>query len=385
MSEELKLQLAERMPGVISAMADAAGFGADQAGIAKLFKAMEGGEVKAAEVLPEFAKILSEKARAGGALTEAMKTSSAEQQRFNNAVTAMIEIMGGNGLETGFARIFKSMAVFLEDNTAGILAISKAFEKFSFIIERVLSGVTNIAGAFEMLSDKMGISHDNMALMAATALILATRFGRIAAAAGVIFLVLEDIAVGMKGGESFTKDLLDFLDENSWVKATAAVTGFALALGGIAAAIVSIGGAMGGIPGAKGSGGKGLISAVVGSTVELVKKNPKTAAVVGGMIAYDQVASAYHSSDDPKIVEEREQIKMRIANLQRGPNAGYLTEMTNKYPLPGVNSPLSNNTTIERVEIKVDGSKDPELVGQIVLKKIQELASDAVKNLPLTE
>lgn len=373
------------MPGVISAMAEASGFGGDQKGIEQLFKAMEAGEVKSAKVLPEFARILAEKSRAGGALEEAMETSTAQQARFNNAVTAMIEVMGNNGLEKGFARIFKSMATFLEDNEAGVIALSKAFEKFSVGVERALQGVSNLADGFEMLARYLGIADEDMALLSATALVLATRFGRIAAAAGILFLVLEDIAVGMRGGESYTKDLMEFLDENSWVKATAAVGGFALALGAIATAIVGIGSAMGRIPGAGGKGGKGLISSIVGTTVGLVKRNPKTAAVVGGLIAFDQVTSAYHKSEDPKIVAEREEISLRIRNLQRGPGTGVLTEMTNKYPLPGINSPMGNTTTIDKVEIHVDGSGDPQVVGEVVMRKIQELASMSVKNLTVTE
>ncbi len=350
-----------------------------------LNKMMEAGQLDPNELLPKMAAYMDKMAESNGAYGKALGSSIVAQGRMNFEFEKFVGIFSKSGGEAGFSKIFNSFATFFRENSELAAGLGEAWEKFGKIIDRTVQGVDNLLDGFSMLSQKIGISESDMALLSATALILATRFGRIAAAAGILFLVLEDISVGMKGGESFTKDLLEFLDENSWVKATAAVTGFALALGGIAAAIISIGGAMGGIPGAKGSGGKGLISAVVGSTVELVKRNPKTAAVVGGMIAYDQVASAYHSSDDPRVAEEREQIKMRIANLQRGPNAGYLTEMTNKYPLPGVNSPLSNNTTIEKVEIKVDGSKDPELVGQIVLKKIQELASDAVKNLPLTE
>jgi hypothetical protein len=369
------------MPAAMQMLAEVVADGSTE----KLNKMMEAGELDPTQVMPLFAQLAEETADANGAYERSLDSARTAQRRLRFEYEQFVKVFYTQGGEDGFSKVFNSFAKFLRENGDIAKGLGETWDRFGSIVERVMVGIDNLADGFSMLSQKFGIAEGDMLGLSVVALTLMTRFGRIAAAVGILFLVLEDISVGMKGGESYTKDLLEFLDENSWIKATAAVTGFALALGGIAAAIVSIGGAMGGIPGAKGSGGKGLISAVVGSTVELVKRNPKTAAVVGGMIAYDQVASAYHSSDDPRVAEEREQIKMRIANLQRGPNAGYLTEMTNKYPLPGVNSPLSNNTTIEKVEIKVDGSKDPELVGQIVLKKIQELASDAVKNLPLTE
>jgi len=350
-----------------------------------LNKMMEAGQLNPNELLPKMAAYMEKMSDTSGAYSKALGTSIVAQGRMNFQFEKFVGIFSKNGGEQGFAKIFNSIAEFMKENHDVAIGLGEAWNKLGDIFQRAFQGIDNLLDGFSMLSKYLGTSEADLAALSATALLLATRFGRIAAAAGVLFLVLEDISVGMRGGDSYTKDLLEFLDENSWVKATAAVGGFALALGAIATAIAGIGGAMGGIPGAKGMGGKGLLSSIVGTTVSVIKKNPKTAAIVGGLIAYDQVTSAYHASEDPRIVAEREEIGLRIRNLQRGPGNGMLTEMTNKYPLPGVNMPMGNTTTIDKVEIHVDGSGDPQVVGEVVMKKIQELASMSVKNLPVTE
>lgn len=381
MAEEARSQLAERMPAAMQMLADVVSEGSTK----KLDKMMTAGELDPKQVMPLFAQLAEETADANGAYANSLLTARTAQRRLRFEYEQFVKVFYKAGGEDGFSKIFNSLAQSLKDNVDVATGLGEAWSKLGDIFKRTLEGVDNLLDGFSMLSKSLNMSETDLLGISSIALLLATRFGRIAAAVSVLFLVLEDISVGMKGGDSYTKDLLEFLDENSWVKATAAVGGFALALGAIATAIASIGGAMGGIPGAKGKGGKGLISSIVGTTVSLVKKNPKTAAIVGGLIAYDQVTSAYHKSEDPRIVAEREEIGLRLRNLQRPPGSGVLTEMTNRYPMPGVNMPVGSTTIIDKVEIHVDGSGDPQVVGEVVMKKIQELTSMSVKNLPVTE
>lgn len=212
MSEELKGQLAERMPGVISAMAEAGGYGGGQEGIAKLFKAMENGEVKSAEVMEKFATILAERARQGGALEKAMKTSTAEQARFNNAVTAMIEIMGGNGLESGFARIFKAMTEFLQENEEGVVSLSIAFDKFSILFDGFLDSLTIGLGLLDRLSDKFGIAEGGLVGLTAAGLMMLNPFTRILTVFSGLMLIMEDLYVYNQGGSSVFGQWMEGLD-----------------------------------------------------------------------------------------------------------------------------------------------------------------------------
>lgn len=211
MSEELKLQLAERMPGVISAMAEAGGY-EDQAA---LFKAMEKGEVKAKDVLEKFARILSERARAGGALEAAMKTSTAEQARFNNAVTDLVEVMGKNGLESGMARIFRSMREGLEESSGLGETLGKIIHRLSWIIKGMIGGLQVLGRGFTRLAESMGMSRDKLAVLAIAAGMLLLPFGKIVVAMTALLMVLDDLQRWADGRESFFKNLFEGLDEDT--------------------------------------------------------------------------------------------------------------------------------------------------------------------------
>lgn len=210
MSEELKGQLAERMPGVISAMAEAGGF-EDQAA---LFKAMEDGKVKS-DILPKFAEILSNRARAGGALEKAMKTSAAEQQRFNNALTDFVAVMGENGLEAGFFRIFESFTNFLKEGEDAAKGFGKAFERFSWLIRGMVNGVSVLGDGFSKLADNLGLSREALGLLTAGLVMAMLPFGKIVLLGSALLMVLDDLSRWAEGRDSLFKDIFEGLDEQT--------------------------------------------------------------------------------------------------------------------------------------------------------------------------
>lgn len=234
MSEELKLQLAERMPGVISAMAEAGGY-EDQAA---LFKAMEKGEVKAKDVLEKFAKILSDRARAGGALEEAMNTSTAQQMRFNNAVTKLVEEMGNNGLETGMARIFKTFNEGLTESSGLGETLGKLMARLSWAIKGVVGGVRVLGEGFTILANKLGISRDGLAAIAIAAGMVLLPFGKIVLVTTALLMVLDDLKRWADGKDSFFKDLFNGLDKQTQEQ----LTGIATSVGELFTNLSKVGG-----------------------------------------------------------------------------------------------------------------------------------------------
>ncbi len=280
------------MPGVISAMAQAAGFGTGKDASAKLFKAMEAGTVRSVDVLEEFSRILEERAKAGGALEKAMKTTAAEQARFNNAVSDMVEMMAIAGSDSGFAKMFASMSNFLKDNTKLINSLGVSIDRLGDFMTEAGIHLTSLIDGFDRLGDSLGIGGTNLSIFAAGALILATHFGRIAAALGLFLLVLEDVAVGMRGGKSLTGEFLAFMEENKWLAAAAGAAAFAGALFMVANAIGKIGGGMGSIPGAGKGGLFGGLSSIL--------KHPLILALmagVGGTMAYQASENAALQTD----------------------------------------------------------------------------------------
>jgi hypothetical protein len=408
--EELKLQLAERMPGVISAMADAAGFGADQAGIAKLFKAMEAGEVKAAEVLPKFAKILSEKARAGGALTEAMKTSSAEQQRFNNAVTAMIEIMGGNGLETGFARIFKSMAVFLEENEEGVITLSRAFEKFSVMFEGFLNSLSIGINYLDKFTDRMGMAEGSLLGVLAAGLMMLNPFTRILTIFSGLMLIMEDLYVYSQGGDSVFGQWMDGLDGETFKVMKDFLADVSNLGDQTSIAVDKITTSFGKLIeylGESGIGGNVLRSTI--SSLGFMVDHLTTLVTMAGMVAQGDLMGA------AKVGAER---GLGVVNSFSRNAAGAVDLLLPGKPLTGgmdsLNSLINQNTPEGRAfaaqqaasqrtsnweanrgsgsdvppvtnNFTINGVTDPEGVAKVVVMKIEEMTKNAIKNTPLTE
>ncbi len=124
MAEELKNQMGERLPGSMQAAARAAkelGITTD-ATTESLFKAMENGELMADEFLPVFSKELLKAANEGGALEEAMNSTSSALGRFQTNVWLANKILQEAGLDRGVRKFV--------NETSNAIARSDAFWRF---------------------------------------------------------------------------------------------------------------------------------------------------------------------------------------------------------------------------------------------------------------
>ena len=203
MSEELKGQLAEQMPGVVSAMAEAAGFGTDDGAAAKLFKAMEKGEVDAAKTLVKFVEILGERARQGGALDAAVKSTAAEQSRFLDAFNKAVPIFAAGGFDRGMSNLFGDMARSLTGSEHLIRALGGAFEYLSVSFAVIPKLIANFSDALPNLSSRLGLSEKGLIGLGTAALINLTPLGRMLSIFSGLLLAAEDFATFMSGdGES---------------------------------------------------------------------------------------------------------------------------------------------------------------------------------------
>lgn len=202
MSEELKGQLAERMPGAMSAMAEAAGFGSDEKGVAKLMDAMKKGTVKSTAVLEKFAGILAARARQGGALEKAMQSTAAQQARMNNAFSDSVGVFSAAGFDKGMGKFFKAMADGMRDAEPGIKSLGEAF---NLLIEPVNSFINvggTILGMLPKIGALFGLTGGQLAALGVTAGIVMLPFGGVAAAIGAITLALDDLITYAEGGDS---------------------------------------------------------------------------------------------------------------------------------------------------------------------------------------
>lgn len=202
MSEELKGQLAERAPGVISAMAEAAGFGKDADATAKLFKAMEDGDVKAKDVLEKFSAILLERAKQGGALEKAMKSTAAEQQRFNTAFDKTVMAFSEGGFDKAIAKFFREMTENMNKGSGAARGLGEAFNILMKPVYAVIRLFGDLGKASGIIAEKLGVSQGKIMALGAAAVINLTPLGRMLTIISSLALAVEDFVTFLEGGES---------------------------------------------------------------------------------------------------------------------------------------------------------------------------------------
>jgi len=203
-SEELKMQLGEKFPAAIQIMAEAVSGGDTD----KLFDMMDAGEVKALEALPEFARLLSEKARVGGALAESMKDSSAEQRRLSNVFNDMVKVFSKFGFEEGQAEIFKTMAAFFKEMKPLVQAFGQAWKYVGAMLRVPLGLLADLSTLIERLSLNLNMAKGDILALGSIATLLAIPFTRVMTLIAGALLLLEDFTGFLAGRDSLIGHLL---------------------------------------------------------------------------------------------------------------------------------------------------------------------------------
>lgn len=236
MSEELKGQLAERAPGVVSAMAEAAGFGTDPDAVAKLFEAMERGEVKSRDVMERFSGILLERAKQGGALEKAMQAVAAQQARFTNAWHDSVRVFGLGGFENQLGEFFGHGADEMGRATPLVKALGGAFEYLMRPVNAVVISIGKFGEQLPKIAQWAGVSEKALlGFMGLFALNL-TPIGRVVTLLGGMALAIEDVIKAVEGKDSYTKRWFDSLtpeDQNAILSTGTALRDLADAIKGL--------------------------------------------------------------------------------------------------------------------------------------------------------
>jgi tape measure domain-containing protein len=141
-AEELRGQLAERMPDAVRLMAKALGVGT-----AELDKMMTDGKLMAEDVLPKFAKELRNSAAAG---IEAAKSSPAAD--FARLKNALFDASGGLANQTGFMEVL----------AAGARLLTSVLQGLPELIGTIKEAVALWAGVFDDAGNAMGEFGDDL-------------------------------------------------------------------------------------------------------------------------------------------------------------------------------------------------------------------------------
>lgn len=163
MSEELRGQIAEALPGGVSLFAEAyqRQLGGNLTGgkaIQALNDAMKKGQVKG-DILTFAAQIAGQ--RAAPTLAVASKASQAEQGRFQNAVSDTAILASNNGVEEGFARIFRTLSTGLNESNGLVRTLADGFNKATVEAEKLLLFPQSFQRALEgrdsLVADWLGV------------------------------------------------------------------------------------------------------------------------------------------------------------------------------------------------------------------------------------
>jgi hypothetical protein len=122
MSEELKMQLGDALPGAVQVFARALGITE-----AELFKMMETGSVLAAETLPKVAEAYRAAAIAGGAYDLALKGLRVTEGRMVKSSQEAADTIFKSGFSAGLADLYGTLAETLKDSEPQLKKIGKFF------------------------------------------------------------------------------------------------------------------------------------------------------------------------------------------------------------------------------------------------------------------
>lgn len=145
MSEELKGQLAEALPGAVGLFVKALSQMKGTTNLTEkdLFDLMQQGKLFSKDILPEVAKQMKAAARNGGALDKAMKSNRASWQRLQTSMQNAMNIFFASGFGNSLTSAFDAIS-------AAVNGSGGAFEMFGHIAGKIVEGATD---AFTELHD----------------------------------------------------------------------------------------------------------------------------------------------------------------------------------------------------------------------------------------
>jgi tape measure domain-containing protein len=203
-AEELKTQLGERFPAAISMMAEAVSRKqGKEVTVPELMDMMKKGLVDSS-VLKEFAEIAAERARAGGALDTAKQTSAAQQARFNNAWSKLVERFSEAGFDKLMQEFWKSAAEGLELLQTGAKGLAQVFE----MLMRPVLAFISILKETENLMPEMS---NEFKVLAGVVALLAFPMTSFATGLALVALAIEDIVYWSQGKKSLFGEFFEGL------------------------------------------------------------------------------------------------------------------------------------------------------------------------------
>ena len=207
MAEELRGQLAERLPAAVRLMADAVADG----DTSKLNKMMERGELDPNVVLPKFFAEMQKAVDKGW--DKYLQTSRYHQGKAQAATGILTDVFGRNGGERGLVNFWRSLQEALNASQPAAKLLAEKFYDLSKQSEQ-LSNIVKLVN--EAITKNGYLLNDEFWKVAQALGVLYTRFGKLILGAKILTDWFEDLSSWMAGGESVFKDLFKAIKNFDW-------------------------------------------------------------------------------------------------------------------------------------------------------------------------
>lgn len=206
-AEELRGQLAERLPAAVRIAAEVMTGGDTKA----LNKMMEAGKLDPNELLPKMAKYMEEAANRNGAYTKALETSRVAQGRFNWQLEQSVKLFAESGFDRGMKIFFDTLSAGLRDNETFIIAFGRAFEWAMLQLSKMGRLIKVVVGEISSLGESVGLSKEQLIILSGIVTGLLMPFTRFFTIIGMVGAALEDLYAFSQGRESVFGDWFNSL------------------------------------------------------------------------------------------------------------------------------------------------------------------------------
>lgn len=203
-AEEARQQFAERMPGGMALLAQAAGnSGQTKNGtVAEFSDLMQKGKADPKKILPELGRLMKEASEKNDAYRKSLETTRVAQGRMNKAFEDSVMIFSAGGFDKGMGSFFNTMADSMRRAAPLIEALGAAFEVLIKPVNALIRIIGYLGENWGVFAAKLGVTKNALATFAAAVAIFMLPFGGFITAIGLAALALDDLLTYMDGGKS---------------------------------------------------------------------------------------------------------------------------------------------------------------------------------------
>lgn len=205
-AEELRGQLAERLPAAVKMMAQAVTGGDTKA----LIEMMAKGDLDPNKALPKFFEVM--RSNSEPMMDEYRQSSRFAQGSMSKSLEDLTKFFISQGGEQHFARFFRTLTDGIKASEPLVKGLTDTFGDLVTATEVPTSLFKDLNDGLAELSKTTGLSESAFIKLAGLGTLMMSKWGRVAVMFGMIAAVLQDLSYGIQGKKSLTKNVMDYFD-----------------------------------------------------------------------------------------------------------------------------------------------------------------------------